>query len=383
MDSDFNQSIDQSDATSPANQPLMLSTQQTAQAQMAQSQLANDAKKEKAKKRIKRCGIISLIAGCIVLIGYILPYILFGEKNLAVVYMAYYVIYGPIFLCGIIVCVILFFLTLGNMAKHKIKFSKFVFMSIIGVFLAFSPLIYNGIRKLIRNNDPYVAKGMVSTGYGCMPFTSRAKYDTYASSDDIMCGYLEAFYKNGKEPKSQQDIISYINSSGVKNGDIKITIDGEQPKDRHHYNIITRHSCNYHKGEDNSYISVWFYESDGDMAYRCSAIRASDVDNIYDLEQSKEWLENQFDVKISAEEARELIENKRKGLGDDTWTTGTVEVLGKNKDDYYWISYEEIRNDGATSKLETIFHYENGAWVFDIPGSSYINNLSHYNFSDL
>ena len=58
-------------------------------------------------------------------------------------------------------------------------------------------------------------------------------------------------------------------------------------------------------------------------------------------------------------------------------------MLGKNDDDYYWISYEEIRSDGAKSRMETIFHYENEAWVFDIPGSSYINNLGKYNFSNL
>ena len=383
MATDSNKSPNQFGVTPLASQPLVPIQQKASQTQGTQPSLVDDTKKEKARKRIKRCGIISLITGCIVFIGYVLPYILFGEENLAVVYIAYNNIYGPVFLCGIIVCVVIFFLTLGNMAKNKIKFSKFVVMSIIGVLLAFSPLMYNGIRKLIRNNDPYVAKGMISTGNGCNPFTSRAKYDTYTNSNDIMCGYLEAFYKNGKEPEVQQDIISYINSSGVKNGDIKITIDGEQPKGQHHFNIVTRHSCDYYKGEDDSYISVWFYESDGDMAYRCDAIRASNGNNIYDLGQSKEWFEDQFDVKISAEEVRELIENKRKELGDDTWTTGVTEVLGKNNDDYYWISYEEIRYDGAISNLETVFHYEGGVWAFDIPGSSYIDNLGHYNFSDL
>lgn len=380
MDQESNSSTNSVSTAPQANQ---LPIQQATSSQGMQPNVTGDIKKEKANKRLKVYGIVSLVLGCVVLVGYVLPYILFGENNLAVVYMAYAMIYGPIFFCGVVVCVVLFFLTLNNMAKYKIKFSKFVAMSIIGVLLAFSPLIYNGIRKIIRNNDPYIAKGIVSTGYGCKPFSSRAKYDTYASSNDIMCGYLEAFYKNGKEPKSQQDIISYINSSGVKNDDIKITIDGEQPKGQHHFNIVTRHSCDYHKGEDDSYISVWFYESSGNMAYRCDAIRASDEKNIYNLEQSKEWFENQFDVKISAEEAQDLIENKRKELGDDTWTTGTVEVLGKNDDDYYWISYEEIRSDGAKSRLETIFHYENGAWIFDIPGSSYIDNLGSYNFSNL
>lgn len=380
MDQEPNSSANSVSTALQANQ---LPTQQATSSQGMQPNVTGDIKKEKANKRLKVYGIVSLVFGCVVLVGYVLPNILFGENNLAVVYMAYAMIYGPIFLCGVVVCVVLFFLTLNNMAKYKIKFSKFVAMSIIGVLLAFSPLIYNGIRKIIRNNDPYIAKGMVSTGNGCDPFSSRAKYDTYANSDDIMCGYLEAFYKNGKEPKTQQDIISYINSSGVKNGDIKITIDGEQPKGQHHFNIVTRHSCDYYKGEDDSYISVWFYESSGNMAYSCDAIKTSNGNNIYDLNQSKEWFEDQFDIKISAEEAQDLIENKRKEQGDDTWTTGTVEVLGKNDDDYYWISYEEIRSDGAKSRLETIFHYENGAWVFDIPGSSYINNLGKYSFSNL
>ncbi|MBR2725480.1 hypothetical protein IKE97_02485 [Candidatus Saccharibacteria bacterium] len=379
MDQEPNSSTNLVNNTPQANQ---LPIQQATSSQGMQPSVTGDIKKEKANKRLKVYGIISLIIGCVVLIGHVLPYILFGENNLAVVYMAYNVIYRPIFWFGITACVILFFLTLDNLAKYKIRLSIFVTMSIIGVLLAFSPLIYNGIRKIIRNNDPYIAKGTVSTSYGCKPFSSRAKYDTYANSNDIMCGYLEAFYKNGKEPKSQQDIISYINSSGVKNGDIKITIDGEQPKGQHHFNIVTRRSCDYHKGEDDSSISVWFYESN-DVTYRCNAIKASNGNNIYDLDQSKEWFEDQFDVKISAEEAQDLIENKRKELGDNTWTTGTVEVLGKNDNDYYWISYEEIRSDGAKSRLETIFHYENEVWVFDIPGSSYINNLGKYNFSNL
>ncbi len=380
MNQEPNSSTNSVSTVPQANQ---LPIQQATSSQGMQPNVTGDIKKEKANKRLKVYGIVSLVFGCVVLVGYVLPYILFGENNLAVLYMAYAVIYRPIFWFGIIACVILFFLTLDNLAKYKIRLPIFVTMSIIGVLLAFSPLIYNGIRKIIRNNDPYIAKGTVSTGNGCKPFSSRAKYDTYANSNDIMCGYLEAFYKNGKEPKTQQDIISYINSSGVKNGDIKITIDGEQPKGQHHFNIVTRHSCDYHKGEDGTFISVWFYESDGDMTYRCDAIKASNGNSIYDLDQSKEWFEDQFDIKISAEEAQDLIENKRKEQGDDTWTTGTVGVLGKNDDDYYWISYEEIRSDGAKSRLETIFHYENEAWVFDIPGSSYINNLGKYNFSNL
>ncbi|MBR2658895.1 hypothetical protein IKD57_03340 [Candidatus Saccharibacteria bacterium] len=380
MNQEPNSSTNLVNTTPQANQ---LPIQQATSSQGMQPSVTGDIKKEKANKRLKVYGIISLIIGCVVLVGYVLPYILFGENNLAVVYMAYNVIYRPIFWFGIIACVILFFLTLDNLAKYKIRLSIFVTMSIIGVLLAFSPLIYDGIRRITYNNDPYIAKGMASTGYGCSPFSSRAKYDTYANSNDIMCGYLEAFYKNGKEPKIQQDIISYINSSGVKNGDIRITIDGEQPKGQHHFNIVTRHSCDYYKGEDDSFISVWFYESNGDMAYKCAAIKASNGNNIYDLEQSKEWFESQFDVKISAEEAQVLIENKRKEQGDDTWTTGAVEVLGKNDDDYYWIFYEEIRSDGTKSRLETIFHYEDGAWTFDIPGSSYIDNLGKYNFSNL
>ena len=272
MNQEPNSSTNLVNTTPQANQ---LPIQQATSSQGMQPSVTGDMKKEKANKRLKVYGIISLIIGCVVLVGYVLPYILFGENNLAVVYMAYYTIYRPIFWFGIIACVILFFLTLGNLAKYKIRLSIFVTMSIIGVLLAFSPLIYNGIRKIIRNNDPYIAKGMVSTGNGCEPFSSRAKYDTYANSNDIMCGYLEAFYKNGKEPKTQQDIISYINSSGVKNGDIKITIDGEQPKGQHHFNIVTRHSCDYYKGEDDSYVSVWFYESSGNMAYLCDAIKAS------------------------------------------------------------------------------------------------------------
>lgn len=338
---------------------------------------------KKVNKRLKVYSIFSLAIGCVVLVGYVLPYVLFGEENLAVLYMAYSIIYRPILWFGMIVCFILLFLVLNNLIKHKLKFSKFIVMTIVGTVLAFSPLIYTGIRKIVRLNDPYTAKGIVSTGHGCKPFTSRAKYDTYVSSNDIMCGYLEAFYKNGKEPEAQQDIISYINSNGVINGDIKITINGEQPKNRFHYNIATRHSCDYHKSGDDPYISVWFYESDGEMTYTCDSIRASDGSNIYNLEQSKEWFEDQFDIKINAEEARQLIDNKGKELEDDTWVTGAAEVLGKNEDDYYMISYEEIKNDGTTSRLKIIFHYENGTWIFDIPGSSYINNIGEYNFSDL
>ena len=76
-------------------------------------------------------------------------------------------------------------------------------------------------------------------------------------------------------------------------------------------------------------------------------------------------------VDIDSNEARELIESKRKASNDDTWSTGTVRIAGKSKDGYYWISYEEIKSDGATAELTMLFHRENGAWIFEAPSSDY------------
>ena len=91
------------------------------------------------------------------------------------------------------------------------------------------------------------------------------------------------------------------------------------------------------------------------------------------------------EIKLSDTEAQTLIESKRQELGYDTWTTGVAKVIKKGDDNYYWVVYEEKNNDGYTSELNVIFHYEDGSWVFSIPGFSgtTAETIEKYNFKDL
>lgn len=91
------------------------------------------------------------------------------------------------------------------------------------------------------------------------------------------------------------------------------------------------------------------------------------------------------EIKLSDTEAQTLIESKRQELGYDTWTTGVAKVTKKGDDNYYWVVYEEKNNDGYTSELNVIFHYEDGSWVFSVPGFSGTTAeiVEEYNFKDL
>ena len=99
------------------------------------------------------------------------------------------------------------------------------------------------------------------------------------------------------------------------------------------------------------------------------------------MSRSREWFAWQFEEKISSDEAREIIEDKRKEQGDDTWTTGLVKVVGKSRDGSYWIEYEEIKNDGTTTEVNALFYSEDGNWAFDIPKSDY--DINKHNFKSL
>ena len=91
------------------------------------------------------------------------------------------------------------------------------------------------------------------------------------------------------------------------------------------------------------------------------------------------------EIKLSDTEAQTLIESKRQELGYNTWTTGVAKVTKKGDDNYYWVVYEEKNNEGYTSELNVIFHYEDGDWVFSIPGFSgtTAETIEKYNFKDL
>ena len=103
--------------------------------------------------------------------------------------------------------------------------------------------------------------------------------------------------------------------------------------------------------------------------------------DLYNLKESKEWLEWQFKEEINSDEARELIESKRKASNDETWSTGAVRIVGKSKDGYYWIKYEEIKSNGIIVEPTLLFHRENGIWVFEAPKSD--NDFNKHDFESL
>ena len=80
------------------------------------------------------------------------------------------------------------------------------------------------------------------------------------------------------------------------------------------------------------------------------------------------------EINLTDEQAFELIENKRKSLGIDTWVASEVRVLkrGKRGDDnnYFYVEYVEENVDGSRSPLKLFFHYVEGGWEFSVPGFS-------------
>lgn len=364
----------------------------------------NDEKKQRAIKKIRKYGIIGLAIGAIVLVGLFLPLIVFGGDNNnpgagAIVYLVYAPIYMYIRIGGMIACIILLILTLINIKRYRLKFSKYVVMTIIGLLLTFSPYIYSGIRKAIITSDPYKITAGDRGIYDCHSSARRASNEHWSDvnslggkpmsiAEDIACSYLEYFYDNREEPSSSTQLSQYYQSYNAKNGIVTITINANQPDEANIYNIITHRSCAYDDTNNDSAISVWFRVEKENNGIGCVDVTANEyLDgktnylNLYNLEESKEWLEWQFKEEIDSNEARELIESKRKASNDDTWSTGTVKIAGKSKDGYYWIKYEEIKSDGATAELTMLFHRENGAWVFEAPSSDY--DVNKHNFKSL
>lgn len=365
---------------------------------------SNDEKKQRAIKKIRKYGIIGLAIGAIVLVGLFLPLVVFGGDNNnpaagVIVYLIYAPIYMYIRIGGMIACIVLLILTLINIKRYKLKFSKYVVMTIIGLLLTFSPYIYSGTRKAIITSDPYkITAGDMGT-YDCESSARRASNEYWSDvnslggnpmyiAEDIACSYLEYFYDNREEPSSGTQLSQYYQSYNAKNGIATITINANQPDKANVYNIITHRSCAYDDTNNDSAISVWFRVEKEDNGIGCVDVTADDYSNgeinylnLYNLEESKEWFEWQFKEEIDGNEARELIENKRKASNDDTWLTGKVEITGKSKDGYYWISYEEIKSDGATAELTMLFHRENGAWVFEAPSSDY--DFNKHDFKSL
>lgn len=364
----------------------------------------NDEKKQLAIKKIRKYGIIGLAIGAIVLVGLFLPLIVFGGDNNnpaagAIVYLIYAPIYMYIRIGGMIACIILLILTLINIKRYRLKFSKYVVMTIIGLLLIFSPYIYSKTRKAIITSDPYKITAGDMGIYDCQSSARRASNEYWSDvnslggnpmfiAEDIACSYLEYFYDNHEEPSSGTQLSQYYQSYNAKNGIATITINANQPDKANVYNIITHRSCAYDDTNNDSAISVWFRVEKENNGIGCVDVTADDYSNgkinylnLYNLEESKEWFEWQFKEEIDSNEARELIENKRKTSNDDTWLTGKVEITGKSKDGYYLISYEKIKSDGTTAELTMLFHRENGDWVLETPSSN--DNSNKHNFKSL
>ena len=61
--------------------------------------------------------------------------------------------------------------------------------------------------------------------------------------------------------------------------------------------------------------------------------------------------------------------------------SNSLEIAGKSKDGYYWVAYEEVKNDGTTTKLDALFHRENEIWIFETPKTDY--DFNKHNFKNL
>ena len=81
--------------------------------------------------------------------------------------------------------------------------------------------------------------------------------------------------------------------------------------------------------------------------------------------------------------AKVLIEGKRRQLSYNAWTTGDVKVKYVGDNNYYYVDYNEMLNDGGTNSLHLIMNYENGNWNFELPGFSASGDLSKYNFKPI
>ena len=361
----------------------------------------DNEKEQLIAKKIKKRGIVSLVVGIIILIGLFLPLIVFGKESnspaaVAIVYLIYAQIYANTRIAGMILCITFLILSLVDMKKYKIRFSKYVVMTIIGLLLAFSPYVYSGARKAIITSDPFKITAGEMGVHDCASSARRASNENWSDvhslggdpiqiADDIACSYLEYIYDNKKEPTSSTQLSQYYQSYNAKNGIATITINADQPDEANIYNIITHRSCTYDDTNNDSAISVWFRVEKKNNGIGCVDVTAREYAyserkefNLYDLRESEEWYAWQFEEKISSDEAKKIIEDKRKEQGDDTWVTGSVEVYGKSKDGYYWIKYEEIKNDGTTTKLSALFHNEDGKWIFTIPKTDY--DFNRHNF---
>lgn len=359
----------------------------------------NTEEKQHYAKKIKRRGVTCLIFGIIVLIGLFLPLIVFAkDSNSPAAGAIVYLLYAPIYMCirigGTIACIVLLILTLVDMKRYKIKLSKYLIVGIVGFALTFSPYIFSGIRKAAITSDPFkITAGSMSIS-DCWSSATRASNKNWSDvnslgnnpdsiAEDIACSYLEYFYDNDKEPSSSAQLSQYYQSYNAKNGIATITINAEQPDKTNIYNVITHRSCAYDDTNNDSAISVWFRVEKENNGIGCVDVTAKNYSNnetqylnLYDLEQSKEWLEYQFKVELSSNEAQELIENQRKTSNDNTWTTGTVKIDSKSREGYYWVVYEKIINGSTKTEENALFHRENGTWVFEPLDHNYVNTHS-------
>lgn len=345
-----------------------------------QDEALDNKDKALAIKRIKAYGIIGLIFGIVILILNLLPYTIpqtndSGEPTGILILWLYYPIFMVIKYGGAIVCAAFLVLALVDMKKYKIKFSWYIVMIIIGFLLIFSPDIYSRIQAAIIASDPFRTT-TVNTNFGyCHSSTNRANNKNWSDvnslggepefiAEDIACSYLEYFYDNNEEPSSNTQFQQYYQSYNAKNGIAVATINAEQPRKPNIYNIITHRSCAYDDKDNNSAISVWFRVEKEHNGMGCISVSANK--DLYDLEQSKEWYDEQFKVEITRDEVREIIENEQKASNNDTWTIGAIKKIRKSrKDDYYWIEYEKIKSDNSITEANALLHRENGTWIFE------------------
>lgn len=266
-------------------------------------------RQDRMAQKIHRRNIVSLIIGGLILFGVFLPYILFGSHNLAVLYMAYYRVYIPLQIISTIACVIILILNLSNSITYRLKSFTPILISILSVILCFSPYIYYGITELIALNSPHIATAGTTTSYECPSSKERSNNPYLTGLEDPLtpmnslnawdatCAYLETYYRTGKLPQTQTDLMPYIQSYEIKNGTVSISINGKQPKNTTSYNIITERGCNYRAGKNLSAISIWYRDPGKNNELFCEEVKTDEGSNLYDLSESHTWYSEQFDRK--------------------------------------------------------------------------------------
>lgn len=266
-----------------------------------------DSQQDSIARGINLRNLISLIVGGLVLVGLILPYFLFGQHNLAVVYMAYFRLYIPLQIIGTIICIVLFIVNLICVIRYHFKPLKPILIGLLSIALSLSPYIYSGATHLIALLNPHTATAGTSSSNGCPSSQTRSENPyllglegpngsmAHLNAWDGVCAYLEAYYRTGQLPDSQDNLMPYIQSYEVKNGTVQITINGKQPHNTSTVNIITERSCNYSAGKNTSVISVWYRDPRENNELACETIETNKKTNLYDLQASRAWYSKQFD----------------------------------------------------------------------------------------